>query len=87
MAVPAYRQKYSTAGREVVLPSIKAKKFVIVVSGSYAVQINRQNRGAVRRVAGLELDWKVESSSVNQGTGICSSPSHPDYLLNLSVRR
>ena len=85
--MPAYRQKYSTAGREVVLPSIKAKKFVIVVSESYAEKINRQNRGAVRSVAGLELDWKLGPSNVNQGTGICSSLSHPDYLLNLSVRR
>lgn len=32
MAVPAYRQKYSTAGRDVALPSMKAKKFVIEVS-------------------------------------------------------
>lgn len=32
MAVPAYKQKYSTAGREVELPSMKAKKFVIDVS-------------------------------------------------------
>ena len=85
--MPAYRQKYSTAGREVVLPSIKAKKFVIVVSESYAEQIDKQNSGTVRRVAGLELDWKLGPSSVNQGTGICNSPSHPDYLLNLSVRR
>ena len=30
--MPAYRQKYSTAGREVVLPRMKAKKFVNDVS-------------------------------------------------------
>lgn len=32
MAVPAYKQKYSTAGKEVELPSMKAKKLVIDVS-------------------------------------------------------
>ena len=34
--MPAYRQKYSTAGREVVLPRMKAKKFVNDVSGRCA---------------------------------------------------
>lgn len=32
MAVPAYRQKYSTAGSDVVLPSINATKLVSDVS-------------------------------------------------------
>ena len=36
MAVPAYRQKYSTAGSDVALPSMKAKKFVMEVSAQRA---------------------------------------------------
>ena len=34
MAVAAYRQKYSTAGRDVELPKMNAKKFVKDVSGT-----------------------------------------------------
>lgn len=48
MAVPAYIQKYSTAGRDVALPSMKAKKLVIEVSERKKKE--RRTRPAGRRM-------------------------------------